>query len=1011
MKSGHIFLVLLFIIPLCWGCSKSNTNPIAGSFLDEPAMISSSELDSSIGLFGAYNLTIAPDGRNVELTPMRLSSIGESYIVSGLNFFTVCPCPDCLNLFSFEFEPPYVKVTFDISHPFKPGNTSEPPTAMNRLDLDVFDLAMVIVPTQAVADTYSIGHAYTNVCGNQHGYTTELNSISGDSAACPYFLVIDNSETGSSTYNEFAMGTKNVLFDTWFANIGRFDLYLTMGYGFSARRPQRLQPEYFNPEFNRKAAWRVDVIPPEGDDPPAVGNTWDSKDMITEYDVTVEVYDWQIGANVNSSLSHSTDVYSASEVEKVSVEIPGMTSLPAEITSETGGTGMPNDPLLFTVPIANENGIPQGEYTGLVKVLDERIPPDTVGARDFLIHSASADYPEDITPSELSFYSDDIFIDGNLAYIADYYKGLHIFDISDIENPDLIITVVPPDAIYSHGVYVDNGYAYLGNAHTFIIIDVNPPSSAHIVKEIEVKSKEVHVQAGYAYTVGHGQDLSIIDIEPPEDAHVVNIVDCGTWVEDVFVDGDYAYVADYHGLEIININPPESAYIVNTINMADIATGVAVLNDYAYVANRDTGMKIININPPETAYVARTVNTSGSAYDVCIDGDYAYVADNQSGLAVIDINPPSSASVISSLDTTGYAECICTSGGNVFIGGENSGMTIIDVSTPVSPSLVKIQGYIGRPKQVSISGNYAYVSSDASSVYENSFHILNIESPSEAYAVKSFTVPFCGGVDSSGGYAYVGTNDSLTIFDVDPPESASEVNSVPYTGFVADMKISGDYAFLCGTHGLTVVDIDPPGSAYEISRTLTGSTANSIDVSGNYAYLSVNEYGLQIFNISNPASPELVRTLYIPEITSNISVSGKYAYLEGGTNENPDLVIVDITPPESAHIVRTLDVPYSGGSLKDVFVDECGYVYLSTNNSITICNVKNPLNPCIDYKMYGLGNTYGIDVSQNYVFVCDHDYGLKILTRYFTGEGDLLFSTMPEYATYQTFKATVVEGL
>jgi len=78
-----------------------------------------------------------------------------------------------------------------------------------------------------------------------------------------------------------------------------FNLYLTCGYGSSAVLVDRLNPTYYNPEFNRKSAWKVEVIPPNGTNPPSQGNTWASNDSSTPFNVTVKAYDWQIGANVD----------------------------------------------------------------------------------------------------------------------------------------------------------------------------------------------------------------------------------------------------------------------------------------------------------------------------------------------------------------------------------------------------------------------------------------------------------------------------------------------------------------------------------------------------------------------------------------------------------------------------------------------------------------------------------------------------------------------------------------
>jgi len=283
-----------------------------------------------------------------------------------------------------------VVLTFSISHPFEKGIIGDPPTGKNRLDLDVFDLALVIAPQETTAINYSlIGlSVYNNICGEADGYTTELDEMLQDSAAMPYFLVIDDSIGGSGTYNKFEMGTKGVEFDTVFdlsSGVLRFDLYLTMGYGFSAVKADRLNPAYYNPEFNRKASWKIVVTPPEGDDPPAIGNTWDNADSLTLYNVTVEVYDWQIGANVDPDLTNPDDIYAASGVSSVSVEIPGMNNTLQSITDDDGtGTGMPDAPLIFNVPFANENLLATGEYIGLVKVTDER-SVGTISDRDFLI--------------------------------------------------------------------------------------------------------------------------------------------------------------------------------------------------------------------------------------------------------------------------------------------------------------------------------------------------------------------------------------------------------------------------------------------------------------------------------------------------------------------------------------------------------------------------------------------------------------------------------------------------
>jgi hypothetical protein len=330
---------------------------------------------------GAYDLLLSPDGTIAELTPMRMSTIGEGYIVNGLAYFTVSPCASCFKLNTISLDGLYLKVTFTISHPFAKGITSQPPTATNRLDLDVFDMALVILPVGSTATTYTqtSESIYGGICANADGYTTELANVTGDSAACPYFLVIDDNDSGTLTNNKFEMGMKNVAFETWFQG-GQFKMFLTMGYGASATKPVRLTPTYYIPEFNRKAAWKVDVAP----------QVWSGAALST---VTIDIYDWNHGATVAGTYpdSSNTDhILATSDIQSVTVEVPGMTSTIVTASTTDTTTNGYSDPITYTATFANQNGIPNGTYTGLVKVTDSRAPGTFIvgGETDTLVDTA-----------------------------------------------------------------------------------------------------------------------------------------------------------------------------------------------------------------------------------------------------------------------------------------------------------------------------------------------------------------------------------------------------------------------------------------------------------------------------------------------------------------------------------------------------------------------------------------------------------------------------------------------
>ena len=251
------------------------------------------------------------------------------------------------------------------------------------------------------------------------------------------------------------MGT-GTTFDAGFdltAGVLNFDMYLTMGYGFSAKKPNRLLPKYYNPEFNRKAAWKVVVTPPQGEDPPDMSNTWNDANNTAEWPVTVEVYDWQVGATVFTGAPEEfgdadpDNIFASSGIGSVSVEIPGMNSSLQSVTAPDSGTGFPPDPCIYTIPIANQNSLAEGEYIGLVKVTDERAVLTPADGRDFLIDTPNGVELIHYAMPEYATYQTFIatVVIGNLMPIADavattptsVFEGASVtFDASTSSDPD-----------------------------------------------------------------------------------------------------------------------------------------------------------------------------------------------------------------------------------------------------------------------------------------------------------------------------------------------------------------------------------------------------------------------------------------------------------------------------------------------------------------------------------------------------------------------------------------------
>ena len=412
-----VVIALIAVLAMILGCSGGS--PASPGFeagtLDSIPIIGLSEVGdtfNAVGLLGAYELLINPETMTADLVAKRTTSaIGDSYVISGLPFFTLTPCQDCLKLTGVKLTTAGdAALSFSLRHPFKMGSMSLPPSAANRRDLDIFDVAMVIAPILGTATEYTLlGKIYDGICVGPAGFTKELANLftPPDNAAMPFFLVRDDSIDAVppvSTYNKFAMGTTKA-FDVVFNLDGgtlKFDMYLTFGYGAAARgadKPSFLAPKYFNPEFNRKNAWKVAVTPPT--------EPWLDNQPAEEKNLEVKVWDWQQGAIVSTAVPYSTEtvktkVYEASTVTKVEAEIFGDTG---EALVATSGLGTPISPLIYDVPIANSLSRPAGDYIGIVKVSDSRTPAAAfTEGQDFLIDTPDGMALNNVLMSEFASY-------------------------------------------------------------------------------------------------------------------------------------------------------------------------------------------------------------------------------------------------------------------------------------------------------------------------------------------------------------------------------------------------------------------------------------------------------------------------------------------------------------------------------------------------------------------------------------------------------------------------------
>jgi hypothetical protein len=191
----------------------------------------------------------------------------------------------------------------------------------------------------------------------------------------------------------------------------------------------------------------------------------------------------------------------------------------------------------------------------------------------------------------------EIFIDGDVAYIADGTLGLYLLNIS---NP------------YVMGPNIGSPYGDLDNYTS------------------------VWVQGHYVYAAGMGISSGFIvyDATDLSNLHITN-KKALTYPSDIMVSGDYCVVSDgIYGAYIYDVtNPwsigsPMDSYSPLENN---VTYGAALFGNYIIAAERHGGVYLLNASNPRNLqllswYIAPDMN----AWRVTIHGDYAFVANGNS---------------------------------------------------------------------------------------------------------------------------------------------------------------------------------------------------------------------------------------------------------------------------------------------------------------------------------------------------------------------------------------------
>lgn len=160
-------------------------------------------------------------------------------------------------------------------------------------------------------------------------------------------------------------------------------------------------------------------------------------------------------------------------------------------------------------------------------------------------------------------YARAVYVVGHYAYLA-RQTSFQIIDVNNPTNPYEVARVTTPSTIGRGGdIHVSENYAYFANLNNGLhIIDISDPINPDIVETLNIYAEDVKVEGDYAYVASAFGGLRILDISSPD-----NPKELGSFPSYAFhvdVQGDLAFVTvwdhdhSYSGLQVIDVSNPNN---------------------------------------------------------------------------------------------------------------------------------------------------------------------------------------------------------------------------------------------------------------------------------------------------------------------------------------------------------------------------------------------------------------------------------------------------------------------
>lgn len=465
----------------------------------------------------------------------------------------------------------------------------------------------------------------------------------------------------------------------------------------------------------------------------------------------------------------------------------------------------------------------------------------------------------------------------HLAYVADWFSGLHIYDISNPLAPRHLSNLHMPGS--AKGVLLMDNYAFVGDddnglqvidisnpakprwvtnlptaglAYTmrradhllyladhrggWNIIDISEPSAPKLLVNVDTPGKawSLELYKNYLYVADDDTGVLIYDVSDPARPQQVGVFATGGFAEDVVIRGDTAYVAFFdQGVYLLDLKNPAKPQIISHLPSYGNARGIDVQGERLYLADWDAGLLVIDISNSKAPRIMGQLDTQGAAWGVAVQGGMAYVMDWWGGVKVVDVSNDRRPTLVSEYHQRGVLEQIVVSKGYAWVIGAQAGLQVFDVNNPDGPIWMAAIDLDGAARAIALGEKRAYISTA-----NRRLIVIDISNPFQPVirAQHTLQTPVVRMQASAGVLYTLDETGVVSYWDVTNDQTLTALGS--FTAEYRDLSLQRDRLALLSDKVVELLDISQPARPQRKAQAPSAPENTMVRLADGIVYLA-----------------------------------------------------------------------------------------------------------------------------------------------------------------------------